>query len=111
MSDQEHVVLRIPRPDGGELRVLRKTYNGSAPFTSLHRYYLDEASGELRPGKQNCTIRDADLRAVIGALERIAAKIDAPAERAAPRRAQQQPSARRTGDLTTEDNSALMEAF
>lgn len=64
MTDQEHVVLRIPRPDGGELRVLRKTYNGSAPFTSLHRYYLDEASDELRPGKQNCTIRDADLRAV-----------------------------------------------
>lgn len=86
-GDMEHVVAAIPRSDGGELRVVRKTYNGSAPFTSIHRWFLDEKSGELRPGKQNVTIRDVDLPDVIRALQRIATKLNgaAPRPQRAPR--------------------------
>ena len=83
-QDLEHVVASIPRSDGGELRVVRKTYNGSAPFTSIHRWFLDEKSGELRPGKQNVTIRDVDLHDVIQALQRIAAKLNGRATRPRP---------------------------
>lgn len=100
-GDMEHVVVAIPRSDGGELRVLRKTYNGSAPFTSIHRYFLDEKSGELRPGKQNVTVRDVDLHDVIQALQRIAAKISA-----APRARRQQEPARTGSDPRTARSDA-----
>lgn len=73
-GDVEHVVLEVPRPDGGALRISRRTYNGSAPFTQLARLYRDEQSGALRHTKNNTTIRDADLPAVIDALTRIARK-------------------------------------
>lgn len=78
-SDLEHVVAEIPRPDGGALRIVRKTYNGSAPFTQLARLFRDEQSGELRFTRSVVTVRDADLPAVVDALQRIARKLGAPA--------------------------------
>lgn len=91
MSDMEHVVAEVPRPDGGALRVIRKTYNGSAPFTQLCRLYRDEQTDELRYTKNNVTIRDADLRTVIDALTRIDRKIGQAPE---PRREERRPAPR-----------------
>ncbi|MBE7481157.1 MAG: hypothetical protein HS104_14385 [Polyangiaceae bacterium] len=91
-GDMEHIVAAIPRPDGGELRVLRRTFRGSAPFTQLHRYYLDEETDELKPGKQCVTLRDDQLGAVIDALGKIARKVGTPAPAGRPQSPRRQTS-------------------
>lgn len=110
-EDSDHTVLTLPRGERGEVRLCRSRYEGRT-FTKLHLWYPG-SDGQLHPGRQVVTIRDHELEEVIAALSRIRARAGAelPATQA-----QQPPTPRsahapRTGDLTTEDRSADMEAF
>lgn len=73
MSDDDHVLLTLPRGDRGEVRLCRSRYEGHV-FTRIQLFYPAD-DGSLRPGRQCITIRDHELGGVIGALEKIAARI------------------------------------
>jgi len=75
MADQEHVVCVIDRGEHGAIRVARKTFNGSQPFTDLRFFYKDEA-GNLKPTAKGTSIRDSELHSVLDALAKIANKIE-----------------------------------
>jgi hypothetical protein len=127
-EDREHLVARIPRPDGGELHITRRLRKGE-PSTRLERYSLDRETGELVPTpRQGLTIRDDALPDVLAALQRISRVALPPSMRspsnesakpeppARSRRLSQPPrrngkQSPRTGDLTTEDRSKDMDVF
>ncbi|HEY2408834.1 MAG TPA: PC4/YdbC family ssDNA-binding protein [Polyangiaceae bacterium] len=75
MSDLEHVLCTIERGEHGAIRVARKTYNGSAPFTDVRFFYKDGA-GELKPTAKGTSIRDSELHQVLDALAKVAKKIE-----------------------------------
>lgn len=73
MSEREHVVLDLPRGETDMLRVTRREYEGR-PFTDVRVFFRGD-DGQLRPTKKGCSVRDSEIRDVIAALNKIAAKV------------------------------------
>lgn len=76
MADQEHVVATIDRGEHGAIRIARKTYKESRPYTDV-RFAFRKDDGSLQPTAKGVTIRDGELADVIAALQRIAKHIGA----------------------------------
>ena len=71
MTDLDEPIATIGRGERGEIRIARKTYNGSPPYVDVRSWYYDEHTGDLRPGK-GVTLRMGELREVAHALQGVA---------------------------------------
>jgi len=68
-SDAGEVFLRLPRPNGDELRVTRMTFGGQLR-TSVRIWYR-KTDGEWAPGKQGIALHDDEVAQVAKALAQL----------------------------------------
>jgi hypothetical protein len=68
--DAGEVFLRLPRPNGDELRVTRMTFGGQLR-TSVRIWYR-KTGGEWAPGKQGIALQEGEIAQVAKALFELA---------------------------------------
>ncbi len=72
-TDLDREVAVLNRTARGAIRVARRTYKSEVVFTDIR--FCFAKGDELVPTQKGCVVQDGDLRALIDALQKIAAEL------------------------------------
>ena len=73
MTDDDHIVLEIPRGESDVLRITRRRYEGRT-YTDVRVHFRGQ-DGEWHPTRKGCSVRDSEIADVAAALAKIADRV------------------------------------